>query len=282
MRKVLIIIVASALTLILFYSYQTTQFSDKALHIIFCNVDQGDGILIRTPTGADIVIDGGQKNGMMLDCLARHMPFWDRDIEIMFATHPDADHIGGLVDVLQSYRVLSFNISTDKNLNNTRIFERLIEEVAKQKIPVRVITQGDRFKLSDGVLLDTYWPIVGYTSDETNNYSLVQTLSYKDFHGLFTGDIPYQLLDVINFNTDFEVFKIPHHGSKTGVDDLTFQRIRTYFVPISVGVNNRYHHPNPSVLSLLKKYNLPYKRTDKVGTIEVITDGKNTRVVTAN
>lgn len=280
MKKYLIIILSSALCLIIIYSYQTARFSDKTLHVIFCDVGQGDGILIRTPDGVDIVIDGGQKNGKMLKCLSEHIPFWDHDIELMFATHPDADHIGGLVEVLQSYRVISFSSSTDKNLNGSSIFDSLVSEVAKQNIPFRVITSGDRFKLSDGVTLDTLWPIEDYVSDETNSYSLVQKLKYGDFDALLTGDVTYQILDALNINSSFEVFKIPHHGSKTGVDDETMQEIHASFVPISDGYKNRYHHPSPSVLALLKKYNIPYKRTDQVGTIEVITDGKNTKVVT--
>lgn len=282
MKKYIIIFLASALCVILLYSYQTAQFSDKALHVIFCDVGQGDGILIRTPTGADIVIDGGQKNGKMLKCLSSHMPFWDHEIELMFATHPDADHIGGLVDVLQNYTVLSFATSTAENKNGTIIFQTLADEVAKQNIPFKTITSGDRFKLSDGVVLDTYWPIASYSATDTNSYSLVQELSYGEFNALFTGDITYQILDALNFQDSIEVFKIPHHGSKTGVDDATFQKIQASFVPISDGYHNRYHHPSPSVLALLKKYNIPYKRTDQAGTIEVITDGKNTKVVTSN
>ena len=102
MKKYLIVLSGSLLALIFLYFYQTTKFSDKTLHLIFCDVGQGDGIYIRTPTGADIVIDGGKSNGLMLECLSENMPFWDRKIELLFATHPDADHIGGLIEIIES------------------------------------------------------------------------------------------------------------------------------------------------------------------------------------
>ncbi len=289
MTKYLIIILASGLFLLFTYVYQTSTVSDAHMHVVFCDVGQGDGIYIRTVGNVDIVIDGGPQNGKMMECLAHYMPFWDREIELVFATHPDADHVGGLVQVLAGYKVDSFSTSTEKNLNNTHVFEALREAVANQKLPFKTIVTGDKYTLSDGTTLSTLWPTAGYSSTETNDYSLVQVLKYKDFRALFTGDIPFQNLDILDFPSlpagrqpSFQVFKIPHHGSKTGVDDLTFQKIKTYFVPISVGYHNRYHHPHPSVLALLKKYNIPYLRTDKVGSIEVITDGKNTKIVTSN
>lgn len=279
MRKYLIVILASALVLLFSYVYQTESVSDRHMHIIFCDVGQGDGIYIRTIGKVDIVIDGGQKNGKMAECLARHMPFYDKKIELMFATHPDADHIGGLVEVLKSYQVDEFASSTDKNLNNTRIFESLKAEVAKQKIPFKTIVAGDRYTLSDGTVLTTFWPQPRFESTETNEYSLVQVLKYKEFAALITGDITYQILNTLDLPSSYQVFKIPHHGSKTGIDEATLQKIKTYFVPISLGANNRYHHPHPSVLALLQKYKIPYKRTDQVGSIEVITDGINTKLI---
>ena len=277
MKKYIFIVLASGMALIFLFFYQTTKFSDKVLHVVFCDVGQGDGIFIRTPTGADIIVDGGPQNGKMLKCIARYMPFWDHEIELVFATHPDADHVGGLIQVLQNYKVDSFNTST--LAGSTITFNTLISLIKSKNIPLRLISAGDKFDIGDGVSMTTLWPKPGYLATDTNSYSLVQILKYGDFRALLTGDIPYQILDTLNFPDSFQVFKIPHHGSKTGVDDTTFHKIRAYFVPISVGLNNRYHHPHPSVIALLKKYNISYKRTDEAGSIEVVTDGKNTKIV---
>ncbi len=279
MKKYLIVILLSGLILAFTYLFQSQTLADKRLHVIICDVGQGDGIYIRTSGNVDIVIDGGPANGKMLKCLAKYMPFWDHDIELMFATHPDADHISGLVDILKNYKVDAFYTSTDENKNKTHVFENLKSEVAAQNLPFKLIVTGDKFTLTDGTTLTTLWPKAGFSDPNTNPYSLVQVLQYGNFHALFTGDITYQILDTLNFQTSFDVFKIPHHGSNTGVDDTTFHKIHAYFVPISVGLNNRYHHPHPSVLALLNKYHVPYLRTDQVGTIEIVTDGKNTKVV---
>lgn len=276
--KYIIVIAASAFALLGFYFYQSANLSDKTLlHIIFCDVGQGDGILIRTPSGADIVVDGGPQNGKMAACLAKYLPFWDHDIELMFATHPDADHIGGLVDVIESYTVKSFDTSGETK--ETNVFKKLNSLITEKKIPARIIATGDKFTFSDGVSLETKWPDQGFASSDTNEHSLVQILKYGDFRALLTGDITYQILDTLDFPDSFQVFKIPHHGSKTGVDEETFHKIRAYFVPISAGKNNKYHHPHPSVIALLKKYGIFYRRTDEVGSIEIVTDGKATRVV---
>ncbi|OGH12814.1 MAG: hypothetical protein A2776_03045 [Candidatus Levybacteria bacterium RIFCSPHIGHO2_01_FULL_40_10] len=277
MRKYIFVILGSAIALGLLFFYQTGKFSDKKLHFVVCDVGQGDGIYIRTAGEIDIIIDGGRKNGKMLDCLSKYMPIADRQIELVFATHPDADHIGGLVDVLESYKVLSFNTSSASK--STKIFAELQALIKSKQIPFREISEGDSFTLSDGTKLETKWPIPEFESEDTNEHSLVQILSYGNFRALLTGDVTYQILNTLSFPETFDVFKIPHHGSKTGVDDRTLAKIRAYFVAISLGKNNSYHHPHPSVISLLKKHQIPFLRTDEVGSIEVVTDGKNTKVV---
>jgi competence protein ComEC len=277
MKKYFLVILGCTLILAAFYIYQGQSLSDNRLHVIFCDVGQGDGILIRTPQGADIVIDGGPANGKMLDCLENYMPQADRDIEIMFATHSDADHIGGLVDILKSYKVLSY--ATSGAVSDTEIFRTLNSLINKYGIPYREISEGDRFTLTDGVVIETLWPPQGFESRETNEHSLVQVIKFGDFEALVTGDVTYRILDSLSFDYTFEVFKLSHHGSKTGTDRETLEKIRAYLAIISSGKNNSYHHPHPSVLSLLKKYNLAYKRTDESGNIEIITDGKNTKVL---
>src|SRR3972149_449358 len=155
MKKILIPTVISFVALIFIFSYQTGQLSDRVLTVVFCDVGQGDAIYIRTPGQVDILVDGG-RDKKVLDCLSDNMPVWDRDIELMFATHPDADHIAGLVDVLESYSVKSFNTVSAKK--DTKIFETLKSTISDKKIPHREISQGDSFSLSDGVVIETKWP----------------------------------------------------------------------------------------------------------------------------
>lgn len=256
---------------------QYSQYFDGKLHIVFCDVGQGDAIFIRTPKGADIVVDGGP-NDKVLGCLSNHMPFWDRDIELIFATHPDADHITGLESVLKNYTVKSFN--TSKKSKGTKVFARIQSLIEAKKIPFRYVYSGDKFSLSDNVLIETFWPSHEHVESDTggkldaNSFSLVQTINFGQFKALLTGDIEYQILDTLfNQGLEIDIFKLPHHGSKTGVDEMTFELIKPGLSIISAGKNNRYHHPHPSVLEFLKKYNLSYKNTISDGEIEIVSDG---------
>ncbi len=277
MRKYLLLIFLSALVLFAIFTYQQVYFAQTNLTIVFCDVGQGDAIYIRTPMGADILIDGG-RDSKVIACLESNMPIFDRTIELVFATHPDADHITGLVDVVRDYNVLSFN--TVSKTSESGVYKRLRETIKENKVPYRELIAGDRFKTSDGVTLVTFWPDKDFEGPDTNDYSLVQELSYGSFHALFTGDIPYQILNKITFtNRNFQIFKLPHHGSRTGVDEETFQSINMGTGIISAGRQNSYGHPHKEVLELLEKYRILYKRTDLEGQIKIITDGKTTRVV---
>lgn len=277
MKRVVFAIFSSLILLIALFSYQTGVVSEKRMHIVFCDVGQGDAIYIRTPGGVDILVDGGPSD-RVLKCLEQNMPFWDKTIELVFATHPDADHITGLIPVIESYSVKSFN--TVSKGKGTAIYKKIRDEIEKNKIPYQEIIAGDKFKFSDGVEVQIKWPSKNFADEDVNNYSLVQLLRYGNFDLLLTGDVGFEILNSLDLSkTTIEVFKLPHHGSKTGVDNSTFQKINAGLAIISAGKNNSYHHPHPSVLSLLKKYNVPSKRTDFNGEIEIVTDGKTTKVL---
>jgi len=275
MRRILLFGLLSIAFLCVLGAYHLIQFSDNKFHLIFCNVGQGDGILIRTPQGRDIIIDGGLYENSMTDCLSRHLPFWDRTIEVIYLTHPDADHLTGLIGVLKSYNVGYFG--TPDAPKGTEVYKELMGLLDEKKITKHSILLGDGLKTKDGVTVSTYWPTSGFVdlkSEETNDYSLVQMVKYGKFHSLLTGDIPSTYLNSIMPQINYiDVFKPPHHGSKTGIDGFTFQHIVPRYAVLSYGYHNRYHHPSPDVLSILKKYNIPYKDTLK-GDVEILSDGQ--------
>ncbi len=257
--------------------FQFIQYSDKRLHVYFCDVGQGDGILMRTPLGLDILVDAGP-NDKILDCLSKYMPLWDREIELAFATHPDADHIGGYRYILKGYRIKQFNIP--KKDSKTGIFKSLMRQLKDDHIPVRYLVYGDKYITPDGIVLETFWPTQEFVSqnmasDSTNSFSLVQLISYGKFTMLLTGDIEKERLHTIFPNgLSVDIFKLPHHGSKTGADDSTFQLVKSKLDILSVGLRNRYNHPSPVILKLLKTYSVPFFRTDEKGDIEIVTAGE--------
>lgn len=269
------------------FFYQNAKLNDGKLHIIVCDVGQGDGILIRTPDGSDILVDGGPDNSI-LNCLSSHMPFWDRTIELMVLTHPHTDHAAGLVDVLKRYTVLHF--VTEKVLGQTATYKRLEDELAAQKLTAKYVFSGDRIDLADKTQLLTLWPSHEWlnssglqagngTSDsvnlDLNGFCLIQLLTYGNFKVLLTGDAGFITEDKIAAEVGkVDVLKVPHHGSKTGMSDYFLTQINPSLAIISVGANNRYGHPAQTALDLLKSHNIKTLRTDKNGTVEVISDGQ--------
>lgn len=277
-----LILILAAITIAIF------QFPDNNLHIIACDVGQGDAILVIQGS-RQILTDGGPDN-KVLDCLGRHMPFWDREIELVISTHPDADHSTGLVGVMKNYKV-------DKLLINpidsgTQIYQALVSEVGGGGVDVINPTAG--MKLGIGLIyLDILSPtqqmfeklsVINWDDmlskyllkDETNFYSISYLLSFKNFKGLFPGDIPPEISDMLAGNWTLgsvKYIKIPHHGSTNGITENLLKKVMPNIAVISVG-DNQWGLPKPEILALLAKYNARVFRTDQMGDVEVITDGE--------
>lgn len=259
------------------FLYQQSRFGDGKLHVIFCDVGQGDSILIRSPKGMDILVDGGPDDSV-LSCLSNNMPFWDRTIELMILSHPHEDHYGGLISVLKRYSVLSFY--TEKAESETQGYKKLKQVLTDNKIISKTVWAGDRFNLKDGVVLKTLWPeygsFTGSNKDlDKNGFSLVSLLTYNKFSVLLTGDAGVVVWDKIGDKlVPVDVLKVPHHGSKTGMDREFLNLIRPKLAVISVGKNNRYGHPAKQALDLLKEFSIKILRTDMDGEVELVSDGK--------
>lgn len=264
------------------------QQPDSNLHIIACNVGQGDAILINYGSN-QILTDGGPDN-KVLDCLGRHLPFWDREIELIISTHPDADHITGLVSVLQYYKVDKLLINPISS--GTSIFQALVSRVGGSSTVVINPTRG--MKLGLGLI---YLDIVSPTdqmfgklnmvdensnlskylvTSEANYYSIAYLISFNNFKGLLTGDIPPEVSDQLSVSpliSNVEYIKIPHHGSINGITENLLKEALPKIAVISVG-NNQWGLPKPEILDLLTKYNVKILRTDEGKDVEIVTDGK--------
>jgi len=266
--------------------YQNITYNDKKLHVVICDVGQGDAIFIRTPRGSDILIDGGPDDSV-LSCLGKHMPFWDRTIELMILTHPHADHLNGLITVLNHYKILSF--VSESLINKTAGFSELIKVIANQKIKTRYVYAGDRFLLSDSLNIQIVGPNKEFLQTTSPNgligesgefASLEILVKYNFFSALLTGDSQVmELKDAISSGLkDVDLLQIPHHGSRFGLDQEILNVLSPKIAVISVGKNNKYSHPTPFILDLLKSLNIKTLRTDQMGDIEVISDGKEWRI----
>ena len=266
------------------FIYEFARFEDGKLHIVVCDVGQGDAIFIRTPGGLDILIDGGPDDSV-LSCLAGYMPFWDRDLELVILTHPHADHLNGLISVLGHYKVDSF--ATEMIKNNTSGFSRLMDELKNQNIAIQYVYAGDKFVFKDGVVLKIAGPSKEYvkktspggTIGERKEFANVESLvTYKNFSVLLTGDSQVselnEILKQVQDDTPFSILQVPHHGSKTGLSSEILDFIKPELAVISVGKNN-YGHPTSQTIKTLRDKDIKILRTDNDGEIEIVSDGES-------
>ncbi|OGH46840.1 MAG: hypothetical protein A3B47_01745 [Candidatus Levybacteria bacterium RIFCSPLOWO2_01_FULL_39_24] len=286
MRKFLLISSVLLFLLGCIFVYQNIIYNDKKLHVVICNVGQGDAIFVRTPSGSDILIDGGPDDSV-LNCLGKHMPFWDRTLELVMLSHPHTDHFMGLFSVLQNYKVTAF---ASENLSNkTTGFSNLMDKIKTQNIPIKFLFAGDRFVLKDGIMLKIVGPTQeflnrtspGGTIGESSEFASLETLvKYKKFSVLLTGDSQVaELGDILpptlrgQDDIPLSVLQVPHHGSRFGLTADILDVLSPKLAVISVGKNNKYGHPTPFILDLLKSANIKTLRTDQIGDIEIVSDG---------
>lgn len=291
MRKAFLIVSILLVLLGSILLYQNITYNDKKLHVVICDVGQGDAIFLRTPSGSDILVDGGPDDSV-LNCLGKHMPFWDRDLELVILTHPHADHFQGLFSVLKTYKVKVF--ATEDLENKTLGFGELMNLIRSQAIHTRFVFAGDKFKLKDGVEFEIVGPskyFLEFTSPqgfigESNEFGSVETLvRYGKFSALLTGDSQAielnEALQSFDSAQDFStvsVLQVPHHGSRFGLTQEILDILNPIIAVISVGAKNKYGHPTPFILDLLKSKNIKTLRTDQNGEIEVISDGKDFQI----
>lgn len=283
MKFKIIIFTALIIFLLGFLLYQFITYRDNKLHIVFCDVGQGDAIFIRTPGGSDILFDGGP-NEKVMDCLSEHMPLWDRKIDLVILSHPHADHLEGLIPVLENYSVGTF--ATEEIRNNTEGYKELQQLIKDKQIPVKILYKGDLFTIDKTIRLSILGPtrqllqetspdgIVGQSKEFGN---VVLLLTYGDFKAILTGDsqAPNLLPAVVGLAQNIDILQVPHHGSATGLSEEVLKTLTPKLGVISVGKNNRYHHPAFTTLVELEKQHIPIKRTDENGEIEIITGGIN-------
>ncbi|OGB73565.1 hypothetical protein A3K24_01815 [candidate division Kazan bacterium RIFCSPHIGHO2_01_FULL_44_14] len=252
---------------------------DELLHIYFLDVGQGDAILISTADHKHILIDGGP-DGSVVGQLDSVLPAWDRQLDLVILTHPHADHVAGLLTVLQRYSVEQFIYSGAPY--STTTYENLLSALAKQNITIQIASAGQKYDFGD-TRLDLLWPIAGQSfSQDPNETSLITQLRYGNFSALFMGDASAnneQALLASSTVSDVDVLKVGHHGSQYSTSPAFLSVADPEIAVIEVGVNNNFGHPTPTTLNHLKDSGATVYRTDQNGTIEVATDGAKYRIL---
>ena len=251
----------------------------KFLEINFFDVGQGDAIFIETPKHRQILIDGGP-DLTILEKLGRKMPFWDRYIDLIILSHPEADHLTGLIEVAKRYKI--GGILTTGIIRETAQYEEWAEIIKEENIPIYIAQADGVVNLDNDIKLFVLYPfesLSGKIIKESNNTSIVAKLVFKDFELLLTGDIEKKVeKELVNSRTNLasDILKIAHHGSKTSTTPEFVKAVKPIFAVIQAGKDNPYGHPHQNVLDVLSGINI--FRTDKDGDIEVLTDGAKFQV----
>jgi len=238
--------------------------------MVVCDIGQGDGIYIRADNGADLIVDGGPDN-RILDCLSKHMPFWDRTIEVMILTNPDADHLRGVTHIIDSYKVIHY--ATVDFPKQTAAYKLLQSKLRQKNITTEYYFSGEKI-IFGKTEFSFLWPDKSFNGGTVNDNSVVGRLTFGNFSALLTGDVGANILDTQKIGK-VNVLKVPHHGSKTGMSDIFLNETMPNLAIISVGKHNNYGHPASLSLELLKKHNVKTLRTDLNGEVEVVSDGNS-------
>lgn len=255
--------------------YAVSGVNKGELAVAFLDVGQGDAIFITAPTGRQMLVDGGPGASVLRE-LGKVMPFYDRSIDVVLATHADQDHIGGLVEVLKRFDV---DLFVRTNTTSTSAVYLELEDLVREKnIKEEIIMVPEIISLGAGAEFGILFPTQNTAGWETNDASIVGKLIYGQNSFLLTGDSPQKiekyLVGKYGNILDSDVLKAGHHGSKTSSAELFIGTVSPLYTVISAGLNNRYGHPSPEVLDLLAKFQEKVLETLGNGMIIFKTDGQ--------
>jgi len=229
-------------------------------------------VFIETPQNQQILIDGGP-GSTVLEKLGKEMPFWDRTIDLVILTHPDFDHVSGLIEVLRRYQVE--NILWTGVLCETAECQEWQKLIKEEGANIYIAKAGQQIE-GGGTSLNILYPLESLEDKEvsnTNNTSIVARLVYGENSFLFTGDA-YQSVEKKLTNVDSDVLKVEHHGSKYSSSQEFIESVSPEIAVISVGQDNKYGHPAQETLAVLEKYDIRILRTDINSDIKIICNSQ--------
>ena len=254
------------------------------LTVAFLDIGQGDAILIRSPNGKIMLIDGGNSQRDGQEVIIPKLREWGAaQIDVMVATHPDADHIGGLPTVLENFPVAS--VALTGQLHSTRVYERFLEDIRNLNVKAIRVRTGTQIPFDPAVNLEVLGPDAQFVAEEgeTNNASIVIRMLYGQVSFMFTGDAELEEEAAIlasGADVRSTVLKVGHHGSRGSTGEAFLAAVAPQIGAITAGQGNQYGHPHSETLDRLKRAGLQIFRTDQSGTITVETDGASIHVKT--
>lgn len=244
------------------------------MRVSFLDVGQGDSIFIEAPSGRQVLIDGGPDRSVLRE-LGKIMPWWDRSIDVVIATHPDADHVVGLVDVLQRYTV---DFIFDPGVKgDTPQAESMLASVARENAEHILARRGHVIDLGEGARLEILFPDRDVSDLETNTASIVARLVYGETSFVLTGDSPESIEKyLVGLDGDklaADVLKAGHHGSRTSSSLSFVGFVGPHYGIFSRGCDNSYGHPHQEVRDVFARLGVEALDTCEEGTITFVSNG---------
>ena len=257
--------------------YQLLTPSPQLLKVAFLDVGQGDAVFIEGPTGIQILVDGGPDRAVVREIPKLTGPL-DRGIDLIVMTHPDKDHIAGLPDVFEKYRVAK--IMSPNLAGDTDTYGRLVASIEKEaELEAYIARRGQRIHLGGGAYADVLYPDKDVSHLRvTNDASVVLHVVYGNTSFLLTGDLPSTIEEELVRELSPEslastVLKAGHHGSKYSTSGAWLAAVSPDTVIISAGKGNTYGHPAPEVIGRIQKSGARVVSTIEEGTIVFESDG---------
>ncbi len=247
----------------------------ECLEVSFLDVGQGDAILIETPDGFEMLVDGGRDSSVLRE-LSKQRSFFDRDIDVVVSTHPDLDHVAGLVDVLKRYTVGTILMTTNEGESGASV--AFAAAAPNEDSQIILADAGQVFKLGASTTVQVFSPTGDESKLESNTASIVLRVVYGNTSFMLTGDAPQEIEDFLvrtyGSQLDSDVLKLGHHGSKTSTSDLWLDTVKPQYAVVSAGLNNRYGHPHQDVMQRVFKRNIQTSHTGTDGTVTFQSDGQ--------
>jgi len=265
-----LIVLISLFLVFLFY-----QQKNKNLKVVFLDVGQGDSILIKN-NNTEILIDGGPDTNV-INKVSQYLPFYDREIELIVLTHPHADHLVGLVEVLKRYKVDKILLTKVKNGDSG--YSEFLNLIEEKKVPYDIAKEKIDYNLGENFDLDILYPfesIEGKEYEDLNETSIVAKLSFDNVSFLFTGDANQEVeKKLLSSDLKSNVLKVGHHGSKYSSSLDFLKAVNPKYAIIQSGKENKFGHPHLITLRHLENLRVEILRNDEKGDIVCERRGEN-------
>lgn len=278
LMKVRLAFLLTLLVSLIFLVRAVYQLSDRGeLTINFLDIGQGDSILITTPRGGKILIDGGRDN-LVLERLGRTLNIFDKKIDLVVATHDDLDHVGGLPAVIDRYQVDTLLTSLASSTGEA--MQAVITSAKIKEVKIINANHPQIINTKEGVQLQILFPTQDMNgAKDSNSASVVTRVVYGETSFLLTGDLSHAgelyLVSVYGDKLKSNVLKLGHHGSDSSTHPSFLQTVSPSAAVVSAGKNNSFGHPHQSVVDLVNKFGIQISSTAEERNVVFKTDGLN-------